>query len=489
MKQFLIGQRGIRFAKLTPEQCGQLHEAVLEILWDLGVELNHPRAIALLADAGAKVEGNRARIPANLIERALEVTPSTIVLHDRAGEPVMPAGEDRVFFGTGSETPFILDHRTWERRHGCLNDVAEGARLIDALPNFDFLMSLFLPWDLDPQVAYLRQYRAMLEGCTKPMLLVTPNPADVPVMTAMQEAVVGGEAERLARPRAMVYVNVTNPLRQEHEELEKALYCAEHGVPFAYIAPVLPGLMGPVTYPGSTVVSLAGELVGLLVAQLAHEGAPVAISGGITGVMDMKSMITSYAAPEDRILSGEMARYYGVPHFGLGGSTDSKLLDGQATAEAALTLYTEALVGSNIIHDIGYMEAASVNCLAQLVVCDELIGWVRTVMKPLEINAANLPLDLIKQQGIGGDYITTDHTMEHFSDLWYPTLFDRRKYDKWVAAGGKNLTAAAAEKVERILAEESPTPLDPTVIEALDAIFAEHTTRGRDDTLIARGKA
>ncbi|MHB1345724.1 MAG: trimethylamine methyltransferase family protein [Thermoleophilia bacterium] len=477
MTSILRGQHGIRFAKLTPAQCARLDEAVLEILWDVGVELNHPAAVALLAGAGATVEGNRVRIPASLVRWAIDAAPGTIVLHDRTGEPVMPAGEDRVFFGCGSETPFILDHRTWERRHGTLADVAEGARVIQALPNFDFLMSLFLPWDLDPKIAYLHQYRAMLEGCTKPMLLVTPSPADVPVMMAMQEAVVGDAAERIARPRAMVYVNVTNPLRQEHEELEKALYCAEHHVPFAYIAPVLPGLMGPVTYPGSTVLSLAGELAGVVVAQLAREGAAIAISGGITGVMDMKSMITSYAAPEDRIVSGEMARYYGLPHFGLGGSTDSKLIDGQATAEAALTLFTEALVGSNIIHDVGYTESGTFNCLTQLVICDELISWVRAVMQPLQIDDITLPMDVIKERGIGGDYVTSDHTMEHFGDVWYPSLFDRRKYDKWAELGGKDLTTAAAEKVETILAKEPAEPLAPEVQEELASIIAEETTR------------
>ncbi len=472
----LRGQHGIRFAKLTPEQCDMLHQAVLEILWDVGVELHHDAALALLERAGARVEGTHVRVPAHLVEWALSVSPRTITLHDRGGEPVMPAGEDRVFFGCGSETPFILDHRTWERRHGTLEDVLEGARVIEALPGFDFLMSLFLPWDLDPSVAYLHQYKAMLQGCTKPMLLVTPNAADIPVMMAMQEAVVGGEAERRLRPRAMAYINVTNPLRQEREELEKLLYCAANGVPLAYIAPVLPGVMGPVTAPGSTVVSLAGELAGLLVAQLAKEGAAVAISGGITGVMDMKSMVTLYAAPEDRIISGEMARHYGVPHFGLGGSTDSKTIDGQAAAEAALTLITEAMVGSNIIHDVGYTESGSFNCLAQLVICDELISWVRALMRPLEITEVTLPLELIKQQGIGGDFIATEHTMQHFGDLWYPSLFDRRKHDKWVAVGGKDLTTRAAEKVEAILARPAAGALPEDVVRALDGLIADRAT-------------
>jgi trimethylamine--corrinoid protein Co-methyltransferase len=474
---FTRGQQGIRFAKLTPEQCGCLHEAALEVLRDIGVEMHHPRALKLLAKAGATVDGQHVRLPRELVEWALGVAPHTALLHDRGGAPVMPAGGDRVFFGCGSETPFILDHRTGERRHGTIADVREGARVIEALPGFDFLMSLFLPWDLDPRVAYLHQYKAMLEGCSKPMLLVSPNVDDIPVMLAMQDAVVGGEAERTARPRAMVYVNVTHPLRQEHPELEKALWCAEHVVPFAYIPPVLPGLMGPVTYPGATVVGLAGELAGLVVAQLAREGAVVAISGGITGLMDMKSMTTSYAAPEDRIISGEMARHYGLPHFGLGGSTDAKLVDGQAAAEAALTLFTEALVGSNIIHDIGYMESGIFNCLTQLVICDELIGWVKAVMRPLEITDVTLPMDLMKAQGIGADYITTDHTMEHFGEMYYPSLFDRRKFDKWAALGSKDLATRAAETVERILAEEPRAPLPASTLAALDDLTAEHAER------------
>lgn len=474
MGSILRGQLGIRFAKLTPEQCSRLHEAVLEILWDVGVELHHERAVELAAAAGATVEGARVRVPRELMEWALDVAPSTITLHDRAGAPVMPAGGDRVFFGTGSETPFILDHRTWERRHGRLDDVAEGARLVDALPNFDFLMSLFLPWDLDPTVAYLHQYRAMLAGCAKPMLLVSPSAADVRTMIAMSDCVVGGAEERRARPRAMVYVNVTHPLKQEREELEKLIFCAEQGVPAAYIAPVIPGLMGPVKPPGSTVVGVAGELVGVLIAQLVREGAGVAVSGGITGTMDMKSMITSYAAPEDRVISGEMARFYGLPHFGLGGSSDSKLIDGQAAAEAALTLVTEALTGSNIIHDVGYTESGTFNCLAQLVICDELIGWVRALMKPIELDDETLPLDLIKAQGIGGDYITTDHTLEHFGGLWQPTLFDRRKYDKWAALGGKDLTTAAAEAVDRILAEPPRHQLDEGTLRAVDGCIEEH---------------
>lgn len=479
MREILRGQHGIRFAKLTEEQCTKLHEAVLQLLWDPGVELNHPRARALLAEAGADVAESaaRVRIPRQLVEWALSVAPNTMVLHDRAGQPAMPAGEDRVFFGCGSETPFILDHRTWERRHGRLQDVVEGARVIDALPHFDFLMSLFLPWDLAPGEAYLRQYAAMLVNSTKPMALVVPDPVDLRAMIEMQEIIVGGAAERQARPRAFAYINVTNPFKHEHDELEKLILCAESDMPLAYVAPVLAGVSGPVRAPGCTVMALTGELVGVVIAQLVREGTAVAISGGITGVMDMKSMVTSYAAPEDRIISGEMARFYKLPHFGLGGSTDAKVVDAQSGAEAALTLFCEALVGSNIIHDVGYMESGGFNCLAQLTICNELIGWVRSAMAPLAIDENTLPMELIREQGIGGDFVSTDHTLEHFGELWYPGLFDRRKFDRWSAAGSTEMRAVAAEYVERILSETPAASPSDEVTEALEHLVSESVAR------------
>jgi trimethylamine:corrinoid methyltransferase-like protein len=61
--------------------------------------------------------------------------------------------------------------------------------------------------------------------------------------------------------------------------------------------------------------------------------------------------------------------------------------------------------------------------------------------------------------------------------VWYPSLFDRRKYDKWAELGGKDLTTAAAERVETILAKEPAEPLAPEVREELASIIAEETTR------------
>jgi trimethylamine--corrinoid protein Co-methyltransferase len=470
-------QRAIRFAKLAPEQCERLHQSVLQLLGEQGVEIRHERARELLKAAGATVDGERVRFPADLVDWAIAAAPRSIALHDHAGNLVMPAGEDRVFFGPGSETQYVIDHRTGERRHGTLRDVTDGARVIDALPNFDFDMSLFLPWDADPTAAYLLQYREMLAHCDKPHVLITPSSDDVRSMVAMLDAAVGGAQERIARPRDMIYVNVTHPFCHEYDEVEKALFLAEQGMPFMYATATLGGLLAPVLPPAGKLVGIAGDLVGVVLAQVAREGAPVAIAGGLTHVVDMRTMLATYAAPEDRVLGADMLRYYGLPFFGMGGASDSKAVDAQAAAEAAMTLMTEALGGANILHDVGYLESGSSNCLTHLVICDEIISWVRGLMRPVEIDEVTVPMDLIREYGIDGDYVASDHTLDHFRELWQPGLFDRGLRTHWEAAGGRTLAEVAAERVDAILAAEPAPKLDAATLASLDEIIAEHAVR------------
>jgi trimethylamine---corrinoid protein Co-methyltransferase len=473
MRDILQGQRSIRLRKLTDEQCRKIHEASLELLARVGVEVHHEKARELFRRAGARLEGERVFLPTELVEWGLSVSPRGFVLHDRGGAPVMPVEGTNVFFGCGSETPTMIDHRTWERRRGTLADVAEGVRLIDALPNFDWVMSLFVPWELPPQLAYLEQFRLMLSHTTKPNLFLSPQAEDVKVMVRMLEVLAGSPQALRERPRGMCYINVTHPLRHEWDELEKAIFLAEKAVPFSYNPAVLRGLSGPITVAGAHAVGNAGELLGLVLAQLVREGAPVSLSGGTVDKTDLKTMTDVYSAPENRITFAEMANWYDKPHFGLGGVSDSKVVDGQAAAEAALTLLTEALAGSNLIHDVGYLESGMTNCLAQLAICDELIGWVRRLMAPIEVDQETLALDVIERVAQGSDYLLEDHTLAHVQDDWYPALFDHRSHDKWMAAGGKDLAKKAAERVERLLADHEVQPLPEEVADEFALILEE----------------
>jgi trimethylamine--corrinoid protein Co-methyltransferase len=462
-----------QFRKLSDDQLERIHHASLEILDRTGVVLYDQDALDLFRKAGVPVvEANRVHIPPGLVEWALSMSPKRVVLCDRHGRRAMPLERNNVFFGPGSDCPNILDHRTGERRPGTLQDIVDGIRVCDALPNIDFVMSLCIASDVaNQELADRHQMRAMLMNTTKPVLFVTTDFEGCVDAIAMAEVVVGGAEELRRNPMCACYINVTDPLRHNAEALEKLLFLAERGLPTTYTPMVLRGLNGPVTPAGAIALANAGELVGLVLAQLKREGAPIIHSGGYHDMFDMRTMVGVYESPEGRNGRAELTHYYGLPVFGLAGASDSKLPDEQAAAEAALSMLLEALYGVHLIHDVGYLESGKCYSFQQLVICDEIINYIKRFMEGLEVNEETLALDLIHEVGHSGQFLGTKHTRTHFKEDWYPELFDRDNYDGWKAAGGKTLRENASERVAEILETHHPEPLAPGIQERLADII------------------
>ena len=273
--------------------------------------------------------------------------------------------------------------------------------------------------------------RAMLMNSTKPILFVTTEfPGCVDVIK-MAEAVAGGEEALRRNPICALYINVTHPLRHNPEALQKLLFMAGKGLPTTYTPVVLRGVSGPVTAAGAIALANAGELAGLVIAQLKREGAPIILTGGVNDMLDMRTTVDAYADPNNRVMLVELAHRYGLPIFGLAGCSDSKIPDEQAAAEAAFSIMLETLAGAQMTHDVGYLEGGMCNSIEQIVICDELIAYTKQFMKGLEINEETLALDLIDEIGPHGDFMGSDHTRKHYKEDWYPKLFDRRTYDDW----------------------------------------------------------
>jgi trimethylamine--corrinoid protein Co-methyltransferase len=166
--------------------------------------------------------------------------------------------------------------------------------------------------------------------------------------------------------------------------------------------------------------------------------------------------------------------------FSLGGCSDAKLVDQQAGIEAALTLMANLLAGSHLVHDLGYLESGLSGSLAQLVICDELISWLRTSLSELEITDETLALDLIDEVGPDGHFTDTDHTLAHFRGRWYPVLIERYDYQSWLATGGEDLGQRAAARVNEILDEHQPEPLSSAVQKRLRNVV-QRATEGSGD--------
>jgi len=447
-----------------------MHWASLEILERVGVRLHLEEAIHLLKKAGANVtDGNLVRVPSSLVEKALTTVPKQVVLYDRLGNPAMPVEGYRCFYGPGSDCLNIIDHRSGKRRKPVVKDLIEGVTLCDSLSNIDFMMSMLLPSDVNEAIADRYQMEAMLNHTTKPIIFVTYEFEGCIDAVEMAEVVVGG-AEALKRnPMIACYINVPSGFLHNKDSLQKLLYLASKNLPALYIPSSTAGVTSPITPAGAIALDYAGVLLGLVLSQLEREGTPVVVPGMPPGHLDMRTLVSTYCEPE-RGFTQAMAHFYGLPMFSLGGASESKTLDLQAAAEAALALAVETLAGGNIIHDLGYLESGLTFSFVQLVICDEIVSWIKAFSREFEMSDEALALDVIAKVGPDGQFLNTKHTRKHYRERWYPSLFERATYESWLEKGGKTLTERAAERIELILAEHKPEPLPLKVKENLRKI-------------------
>jgi trimethylamine--corrinoid protein Co-methyltransferase len=447
---------------MTDEQCRLIHCASLEILERTGVQLYYKPAIELLKKAGCCVEENRVRFPAHLVEWALRAAPSHIRLYDRSGKPALSLGDRISNFGTGSDCLNILDHRTDERRKALLQDVVDGIRVADAMPHIDFIMSMFLPSDASA-AADVRQMEVMLKYSTKPICFVTYEWEGTTEIIEMLEMVAGGAEQLRVNPTAILYINATSGFRHNEEALHKLMYMAEKHLPCAYWPEVGRGLTCPITLAGGMACSNAGHMAGLVIAQLVNEGAPVALCTAVPFSLDMKTMVVPYVDPDCKAFGLEMSHYYDLPAFNWGGMSDSKVLDEQAIMEATLSLFTATINGGNLIHDVGYMESGLMGSLELVVICDEIISWLKASMQGLEINEETLALDVIHKHALSGDFLEAEHTLRHVREDWQPRLVDRYNYEQWMASGRTSMRERARARIDEILGPEPERILPPEI--------------------------
>ena len=324
------------YRRITAGQCERLHEAAVTILQRTGVRLELPRAVELLRGADCAVDGDGiVHIPATLVDWALERVPRSFTIYDRDGEPAMVLDGTRTYYGPGSDCLNILDHRSGERRAPTMADVGEGVGLADALADVDYVMSMFLPADVDNRIADRHQMRLMLTRTRKPIVFVTYDASGCYDAVAMAEIVAGGADALAARPFLACYVNAATGLLHNADALEKLIFLAERGVPVLYIPGSQAGVTGPATPAGTIAMFWAGVLTGLVISQLVREGAPFVAKGWGGGGLDMKTMVYGYASPDQRATAIALARHVGLPSFSLAGASDAKTVDQQAVAEAA----------------------------------------------------------------------------------------------------------------------------------------------------------
>ena len=460
---------------LSEDQMGAIHAAALDILQDCGTMIHHQKSLYLLHQAGAQVkDDNHVFIPSGLVEAAIRSAPSRVTIYDRNGAVAMCLEGRNVYYGTGSDCPYLLDSFSGERREFLSADVEDAVRLVDALPNIDFTMSNGLAPDFPAELQYQYKYAIMIRNSTKPQVITAADKKCLNDIADIAAAAVGGREELSRKPIFVLYDEPTSPLVHINEVMEKLMFMAEHNLPTNYSPGIMAGGTSPVTMAGAIAQANAEILAGLVIHQLTNAGAPFIFGAGMSP-MDMQSMQPTYSAPEAMMTQAGLCQIgrclYELPTWGFGGCSASKLADEQAVNEAATYLMMAGWAGTNLVHDVGYLEFGLTYSFDLLVMCNEFIGQVRRMMEGITVDKENLAVECVKRVGPGGHFLGDVHTLNHFRENWQPDLTDRRTYQDWQSRGAKSMGQLAKEKIKELKKSHQPQPLSPEVEAQIDKIL------------------
>jgi trimethylamine--corrinoid protein Co-methyltransferase len=443
-----------RFSVLTEDEIEQIYFSALSVLYETGVRVYDKEGVDVAQAGGAIVEdttedSSLVKIPPWMVDKALATLPRKVVVIGPDRKYRMELFKDQVYFGTGSDTPFTIDPKTGERRRATYEDVKNFARLAQALPNIDFHMSLGIVQDRAVGTYDRWQYLAMLEGTTKPINITAVDLDGLNDQLEMAYIRLGGKEEWRKGPIFSLYIEPVSPLSHSKEVVQKLLFSADNEIPFVYTPCPLAGATSPTTLAGTAVQALTESLFGIVLAQIRKPGTPMII-GGLMSNMDMQTTVYCYGSPEMALLSAaytEITKWLGVPMYETAGCSDSKMFDAQAAMEATINIATAALIGGNMIHDVGYLEQGLTSSPELMVASNEFIDMVKRILRGIPTSDADQALSVLDEIGPGGHFLEHNHTYERFKhEIWRPHLIDRQNFENWEMTGSKTFKERVHER-------------------------------------------
>ena len=472
---------GFSLPVFSNDEINTLHQATLDILKTTGVRVESKEALEIFQGAGAIVKGGKetgiVKLPSHLVEACIKSSPGKITYHGRNPNQTYRVCQGEVGFSTFGECIKVIDPASRKIGQASKKALSKASLLVDYLDQMAVLERPMGSLDKPAHTQPLHNFEAMVTNCGKHIFMGFNSRENAKKLFEMGAVCMGGKDQFMSTPIVTAFVTPTSPLELVKNCCDVIIESARAGIGVAPISMVLSGATAPATLAGAIVQHNAEVLSAITLAQLTRKGIPCTYASCST-IMDLRFSTPAVGAPEFGIISAglaKLARFYDIPSWVGGGHSDSKLPDSQAAYESALTATVSALSGANFIYGAGCLESGLTFDFAKLLMDSELINNIYKVLKGIEINKTTLALDLIREVGPGGEFLTRQHTFNHMRQMSSSSLFDRRNREKWMqTTGGKDLTSRAYEETLRILKTHKAFELPNGADEAMKDIIKEY---------------
>jgi trimethylamine--corrinoid protein Co-methyltransferase len=460
---------------LSADQLAQIKAATLQVLETVGVHFPSERALKVFAEHGAQVdmEGQVVRMSPDFVSESMRHAPRSYVLSGRAEGTDLLLDGTRSFFGTDGCGTLTVDLTTGEQRRSCKADVAMTARVADSLPSIAFYWPMVSARD-HGRLAPLHELEAAYNNTVKHVQTETVMGAELArYAVRMAEVIAGSEEELRKNPPLSSLICTIAPLGQDAEGIEAAMVFAEAGIPVGFMAMPTMGTTAPAVPGGALVVGNAEVVSAMVLMQLLAPGAPVYHSL-LVSAMDPITADYIVSTPEKYLCNAaavELAHDWGVPSLaGIHGLDHAEPATWQLGRDSVYTALLCSLVGTDIGTGLGMLNASTVLQPEQIIFDDEIYHTHRRLVQGLDIGGDGLAVDVISLVGPRGHFLAQRHTRDHIGERWIPELSHPR-----FGLGDQaspDIRQRARAKLDKILAEHQPEPLERAAQTELRAILA-----------------
>jgi len=433
----------------------RIHEASIDLLENTGVIFEHEKVLEIFKTHGAKVQGKTVFIPSTLVETAMANTPD-VYRHEAVNDQQSVTIGDGIAPHPNIGCVFCEDMDRGKRR-GLLEDFANFQKLSQASEIVKLTgASPVAPDDVEASERALYMLYETIKHTDKPLVGNCTIKKKADESLEMVEMVFG---KNFLRDHYCIGVstNPLSPMKYATETLETILAYAGKNQPIYLLASALAGVTSPMSIFGSIIQQNAEILAGTTLVQLINPGGPAVYCPAST-MADMRTAVCVYSPPEQFLINATCLQmaidFYKVPTRIMSGMTDSKAVDIQAGYETMQNMLMGFLAGGHMVEQVfGVLDAIMTISYEKFIIDEEMMSRVIRICEGVDTQESEISLDVMKEIGPGGSYLSHPHTFNRFKDQWLPTVSCWTSYDKWESSGKESIMARANKRYKEILAD------------------------------------
>jgi len=465
------------FDPLDPDQIEKIEAQVDWLMQDVGIAFrDDPKALEIWRKAGARVEGDVVRAPADWIRAECARAPRQFTqLARNPARSVVIGGPNQVFapiYGA----PFVRDLQGG-RRYGNMADFEKLVKLTYMHPALHHGgLVITEPTDVPVSKRHLDMLHSHMVLSDKPHLGAITERSRAEDSIDMAEIVFGRDVME-ANCVIMGNVNTNSPLLVDKVVTEAIYAYCGRGQGIVVVPFILSGAMGPVSTAASVAQAMAEAMMVCAFAQIIRPGAPFVL-GNFLSSMSLKSGAPTFGMPEPVMSNyaiGQLARRAGLPLRCGGSLTASKIEDAQAAYESADAMHSTMLAGANfVLHAAGWLEGGLCTGFEKLIMdADRLGGYQKVLDQGLDCSGEAMARDAYAEVAPGGHFLGCGHTMRNYQSAFYEAgLSDSENVESWEEGGALDMRARAHRKWTAMLESYEAPPMEAAIREELEAYVA-----------------